>query len=175
MINEWIGKLIGQGIGNELDKVVKAYTAQKKFSGAILVARGDEILLRKGYGRANVEHDVPNKPETVFRIGSMTKPFTAILIMQLVEMGKVNLHDKLNQFVPDFPNGDRITLHHLLSNTSGIPDYIVMAEYEKIMKQRISLSDLLCYFVTSRWFSSRERTLATATVIGCCWGTSLNR
>ena len=78
----------------------------------------------------------------------MTKPFTAILIMQLVEMGKVTISmtNFRNQFVPDFPNGDRITLHHLLSNTSGIPDYIVMAEYEKIMKLHVNLPDLLMLF-----------------------------
>ncbi len=147
MINEWIERLKGHRIGNELHRLVNTYTEQKKFTGAVLVAQGEEVLLREGFGLANVEHDIPNRPETVFRIGSMTKPFTAILIMQLMEVGKIHLQDTLNQYVPYFPNGERITLHQLLSNTSGIPDYIVMAEYEKIMKQRISLPDLFMLFL----------------------------
>src|SRR5689334_3801455 len=146
IIEKVIGKLMGHGIRNELDTLVEAYTEQKKLSGTVLVAQGDEILLSKGYDLANVEHRIPNTSETVFRIGSMTKPFTATLIMQLVEAGKIHLHDKLSQYVPNFPNADRISLHHLLSNTSGITDYIVMPEYERIMKRRVELSELFSLF-----------------------------
>lgn len=146
MLNQWIGRLTGQHITHELHKLMKTYTEQRKFSGAVLVAKGNEILLREGYGLANVEHGVLNKPETVFRIGSMTKPFTALLIMQLVEEGKLKLQDRLNQYLPEYPIGERITVHHLLSNRSGIPDYIVMAGYEKIMKQRVCLPDLFKVF-----------------------------
>jgi CubicO group peptidase (beta-lactamase class C family) len=146
MLNQLIGRLTGQHTTHELHNLMKAYTEQRKFCGAVLVAKGNEILLREGHGLANVEHNILNKPETVFRIGSMTKPFTAILIMQLVEEGKLKLQDRLNQYLPDYPNGECITVHHLLSNTSGIPDYIVMEGYEKIMKQRVSLPELFKLF-----------------------------
>jgi hypothetical protein len=73
----FIGNLFGSKIGNELDALVQAYAVQGKFAGVVLVARKGEILLKKGYGLANREHDVPNTPQTIFRIGSMTKPFTA--------------------------------------------------------------------------------------------------
>jgi CubicO group peptidase (beta-lactamase class C family) len=112
----------------------------------VLVARGGEILLNKGYGLANREHGASNTPQTVFRIGSMTKPFTAIAIMQLAEAGRLSVQDPLSQYLPDFLNGERIRLHHLLSNTSGIEDYIIMPEYAKIMKLRVTLDDLFAFF-----------------------------
>lgn len=141
-----IGNLLGPRINRELYALVKAYTEQSKFSGSVLVARGGEVLLSKGYGMANREHDVENTPETVFRLGSMTKPFTAIAIMQLVEESRVSVEDTVSQHFPDFPNGQTITIHHLLSNTSGIPDYITMQEYEPIMTHRKSVNDLIALF-----------------------------
>ena len=141
-----IGNLFGSKIGNELDALAQAYAAQGKFSGAVLVARKGEILLKKGYGLANREHDVPNTPQTIFRIGSMTKPFTAIAIMQLVEAGQLSVDDTVSKFLPDFPNGERITVHHLLSNRSGIRDYILMPEYNAIKKQRVSTEQLIGLF-----------------------------
>lgn len=141
-----IGNLLGQRLNYELDALVKAYTQQNKFSGAVLVARGDKVLLSKGYGLANREHNVENTPQTVFRLGSMTKPFTAIAIMQLVEEGRVSVEDTASQYFPDFPNGQIITIHHLLSNTSGIPDYITLPEYELIMTHRKSVNELIALF-----------------------------
>jgi len=146
MIREWIGGLLGQRTERELDALVKAYTDQGKFSGVVLVARGEEILLRKAYGSANFEYAVANTPETVFRIGSMTKPFTALAIMQLVEAEKLSINDPVSKFLPDFSNGKQIALHHLLSNTSGIPDYIIMPEYQKISKNHLTTQDLIALF-----------------------------
>ncbi len=141
-----IGNLLGQRTNRELDVLVKAYTRQGKFSGAVLVAHRDEVLLSKGYGMANREHDVENTPETVFRLGSMTKPFTAIAIMQLVEEDRISVEDTVSQYFPDFPNGQTMTIHHLLSNTSGIPDYITMQEYEPIMTHHKSVKELIALF-----------------------------
>ncbi|MBZ0285682.1 MAG: serine hydrolase [Anaerolineae bacterium] len=141
-----ISGLFGNRAGNAYDVLVKAYTDQGKFSGAVLVARGGEVLFRKAYGLANREHNAPNTPETPFRIGSMTKPFTAIAIMQLAEKGVLSEQDSLAKYVPDYPHGERITLHHLMTNTSGIPDYIMMPEYEPIKKQHISTTELIAVF-----------------------------
>jgi CubicO group peptidase (beta-lactamase class C family) len=93
------------------------------FSGAVLVAQKGTIILSKGYGFANYEHDIPNTPQTKFRIASMTKPFTAAAIMRLQEKNLLSVHDLLSKYIPDYPNGDKITLHHLLTHTSGIPNY----------------------------------------------------
>src|SRR5258708_10666419 len=82
-------------------------------------------ILRKGYGEANMESHVPNAPDTRFRLGSITKQFTATLVMQMVEKGQINLNAPVANYLPDYPkpNGDRITIHQLLNHTSGIPGY----------------------------------------------------
>ncbi len=141
-----IGGLFGQTTNRDIDTLVRTYTEQRKFSGSVLVARNGAILLSKGYGIANLEHDIPNVSETVFRIGSMTKPFTAIAIMQLAEAGQLSVNDRLDKYLPDFPNAERITIHQLLSNTSGIPDYIITPGYQKIATQHISTEALIGLF-----------------------------
>lgn len=146
VIREWISKLLGERSEGQMDTLLKAYTRQGKFSGSVLVAQHGEILFSKGYGLANREDNVPNMPHTVFRIGSMSKSFTAIAIMQLVEGGYLALHEPISKYLPDLPNGDRITPHHLLSNTSGIPDYIIMPEYQDIAKRHVTPAELTTLF-----------------------------
>src|ERR1700690_4362654 len=90
---------------------------------AVLVAQNGKILFEKGYGLADREHDVPVTPQTIFRIGSMTKQFTATAILKLQEEGKLSVDDKLSKYIPDFPRGDEVTLRHLLTHTSGIRNY----------------------------------------------------
>jgi D-alanyl-D-alanine carboxypeptidase len=91
---------------------------------AVLVARGDTVLFRGARGLADMERKLPLRPESVFRIGSATKQFTAAGLLTLVEAGKVRLDDPLSKYVPDFPGGDRITVLQLLNHTSGLGDYI---------------------------------------------------
>jgi CubicO group peptidase (beta-lactamase class C family) len=141
-----LGSLIGQNVTAELDALAKAYVAAGKFTGTVLVAKAGKALLSEGYGLANREHNAPNTSQTVFRIGSMTKPFTALLVMQQVVAGKLTLEDRVSHFLPDFPHGERLTLHHLLSNRSGIPDYIAMPEYGRAIKQHLSTTDLIGLF-----------------------------
>ncbi len=90
---------------------------------AVLVAQNGKILFEKGYGLADREHDVLVTPQTSFRIGSMTKQFTASAILKLQEEGKLNVEDKLSKYIPDFPRGNDVTLRQLLTHTSGIHDY----------------------------------------------------
>jgi CubicO group peptidase (beta-lactamase class C family) len=90
---------------------------------AVLVAQNGKILFEKGYGLADLEHHVPVIPQTTFRIGSITKQFTAAAILKLQEEGKLSLDDKLSKYIPDFPRGDEVTLRQLLTHTSGIHDY----------------------------------------------------
>lgn len=97
------------------------------FSGVVLLARGDRVLLARAYGWASREHDVPNTLETRFRIGSMTKMFTAVAIAQLAERGRLSLDDPVAKYLPDFPDSvtaREIRIKHLLTHTSGLGDYL---------------------------------------------------
>lgn len=99
------------------------------FTGAVLIAKDDKVLLRAGYGMANREWNMPNGPGVKYRIASISKQFTAFCIMKLVEEGKLKLDDKLSKFVPDFPKGDSVTIQMLLTHTSGIVNMGNLPEY----------------------------------------------
>jgi CubicO group peptidase (beta-lactamase class C family) len=109
----------------EIDRLVTKYNQLRQFNGAVLVADEKGIVHKKGYGQANFEWQLPNTPDTKFRLGSITKQFTSMVIMQLVAEGKLQLDDKLTKHLPDYrkDTGDRITISHLLNHTSGIPSY----------------------------------------------------
>ena len=109
----------------KIDALVGQYVANRQFNGTVLVAEKGQVIFKKGYGMANMEWDIANAPDTKFRLGSITKQFTAMLIMQLVEKGKLTLTGKITDYLPDYPKatGDKITIHHLLTHTSGIPNY----------------------------------------------------
>jgi CubicO group peptidase (beta-lactamase class C family) len=110
-------------LGRRLDQIADSYTPENAFMGTVLVARGDEILLNKGFGKANIEQNSLNGPDTKFRIGSLTKQFTAVLILLLQQDGKLRLEDPIRKYLPDAPRGwDRITLVELLGHNSGIPE-----------------------------------------------------
>jgi CubicO group peptidase (beta-lactamase class C family) len=101
---------------------LQEHLATGKFMGAALVARGDEVLYQGGYGSSNLELDVPNSPETEFRLGSLTKQFTAAAILQLQDQRLLNVNDTLDKYLPGAPHAGEVTLHQLLSHSSGIPD-----------------------------------------------------
>jgi len=106
------------------DQFVQAFVDQKRFQGAALLAREGKPISRKSYGMANLEWDIPNTPDTKFRLGSITKQFTSALILQLVEQGKLKLDDSIRKYYPDAPAAwQPVTIHHLLSHESGIPSY----------------------------------------------------
>jgi len=121
----------GQDIKIKLDSYVGAFAEQEKFSGSVLVARNGNLLLSKGYGQANYELDAPNNPQTKFRIASITKQFTAMAIIQLQEKGLINVEDKLHKYILDYPNGEKISIHHLLTHRSGIPDYCQLGNFQE--------------------------------------------
>ena len=114
----------------EVDAYVQPYIKVGGFHGAILIAKDGEILLKKAYGMANYEHDVPNTPQTKFQIASVSKNFTATAIMTLQERGQLNTQDPLDRYIPDYPNGDRITIHHVLTHSSGIPNVNEFPDYD---------------------------------------------
>jgi CubicO group peptidase (beta-lactamase class C family) len=116
-----------------MDQIVQSYAADKKFMGTVLVAHGDEVVFDKAYGYANLEWDVPNTPATKFRLGSITKQFTAASILLLEERGKLNINDPVKKYMPDAPaTWDKITILHLLTHTSGVADFTRFPDYPKI-------------------------------------------
>src|SRR5690349_16354599 len=120
-----INSLAQNGASTKLDEYMQSEMKSQQIPGvSVAVIKDGRIILAKGYGFANVEHQVPVKPETIFQSGSMGKQFTATAVMMLVEEGKLALDDKLNKYFPDAPEGWRnITIRHLLTHTSGMTDY----------------------------------------------------
>lgn len=116
-----------------MDQIVHSYVADHKFMGTVLVARGDQVMFDKAYGSANLEWDVANTPTTKFRLGSVTKQFTAASILLLEERGKLSVSDPVKKYMPDAPAAwDKITIFHLLTHTSGVPDFTRFPDYSKI-------------------------------------------
>jgi CubicO group peptidase (beta-lactamase class C family) len=109
----------------EIDKLLTTYVDYGQFNGSILVAEKGNIIYKEGFGYANMEWKIPNTPDTKFRLASITKQFTATLIMQLVDQGKIDLDGKLSTYLPYYrkDTGDKVTIHQLLTHTSGIPSY----------------------------------------------------
>ena len=122
-----------------LDEYIQAQADLGNFSGAVLVAQKSRVVLRKAYGFANYELDVPNTPIMKFRIGSITKQFTAVAIMQLQERGLLNVNDPLIKYIPDYPRANEITIHHLLTHSAGIPNITALPDAEVMMKQPTTL------------------------------------
>ncbi len=107
-----------------MQQVIQNYVDNKSFMGAVLVAEKDEVLLSQGYGLADLEWDVANSPTTKFRIGSITKQFTAACVLLLQERGMVRLDAPVKTYLPDAPKAwDKITVYNLMTHTSGIPNF----------------------------------------------------
>jgi len=109
----------------KIDEVIRLANSYGQFNGAVLVADNGKVIYRKGVGYANMEWNIPNEADTKFRLGSITKQFTAMLILQMVEQDKIKLDGKLSDYLPDYrkDTGERVTVHQLLTHTSGIPSY----------------------------------------------------
>lgn len=114
-----------QDKAKQIEDLLAKYTEYGQFNGSALVAENGKVILKKGFGLANMEWNIPNQPDTKFRLGSITKQFTALLIVKLAEEGKLKLDVPITTYLPDYPkeNGDIITIHNLLTHTSGIPNY----------------------------------------------------
>jgi CubicO group peptidase (beta-lactamase class C family) len=115
---------LAQDVNAKFDEYLTAITKQGRFTGSVLVAREGKVVFSKGYGMANLEFDIPNTPNTKFRLGSVTKQFTAASILLLQERGKLNVQDPICKYVENCPKTwEPVTVHHLLTHTSGIHSY----------------------------------------------------
>ena len=126
-----------------VDSIFEEATQGDSPGAAVLVAKDGEILYQKGFGFANLEESIPVTPETKFRIGSITKQFTAAAILKLQEDGLLSVNDPLSKFIPDYPRGDEVTIHHLLTHTSGIHSYTSMPEFYKTIMEEANSEDLI--------------------------------
>ncbi len=109
----------------QIENLMDTYFQYGKFNGSYLVAEKGKIIVEKGLGYANMEWEIPNAPDTKFRLASITKQFTAMAIMQLAEQGKIELDGKISDYLPYYrkDTGQKVTIHQLLSHSSGIPNY----------------------------------------------------
>ena len=113
-----------------MEQVIQARVDNKTFMGSVLVARGDEVMLSEGYGSANLEWNIANTPSTKFRLGSITKQFTAAAILLLAERGKLALEDPVKKHWPDAPAAwDAVTIFHLLTHSAGIANVTSNADF----------------------------------------------
>jgi CubicO group peptidase (beta-lactamase class C family) len=136
--------VINQRLAEEATHHMNTVSDPVSFSGAVLIAKKGEILFSKAYGMADLEHNNPNTLKTKFRIGSLTKPFTATSIMQLVERNLLDVQDKVTKFIPDYTFGNEITIHQLLTHTSGIPNFTSFPEFRaRIEKNYIKPLDFI--------------------------------
>lgn len=139
-----VNKQMLDKIRRNIDKYINELVENDKFSGVILVSVKGEKIISQGFGMANYELDVPNTAKTKFRIGSVTKQFTAVAIMQLYEKGLLSLDDTLDKYIPYYPKGDKVTIHHLLTHTSGIFNHTSIEGFmEKIMRTKHSVEELI--------------------------------
>jgi CubicO group peptidase (beta-lactamase class C family) len=136
-----------QTLEEKVDEYIDPLIQMEKFSGSILIAQKGEILFSKGYGMANYEHNVPNTSHTKFRMGSLTKQFTAMAIMQLQEKGLLDVEGPIIKYFPDYPEaGKIITIHHLLTHTSGIPSFTGFPDFQKTSMMPSSLEETIARF-----------------------------
>jgi CubicO group peptidase (beta-lactamase class C family) len=131
----------------KVDELLGAHVEINDFHGTVLLARDGKPLVAKGYGYANIEWQIPNRTDTRFRIGSVTKQFTSMLIMQLREAGKVKIEDSVCVYVTPCPEAwTPVTIHHLLTHTSGIPSYTGLAEWRKVNMVPKTIDEMIGFF-----------------------------
>lgn len=121
----------------QIDQLIKTYENENQFSGSVLVAEKGKIIFEKSYGYRDAPKMKRNTNNSLYRIYSTTKIFTAIVILKLEEQGKLSLDDKISKYFPDYPKGDSITIKNMLSHTSGIPEVDETADEKDLLKHLV--------------------------------------
>ena len=137
-----------QDLTPQFDAYLAAAHHAGRFDGTVVVADGDEVIYERGVGLADRSWGVANAPDTRFRIASLTKQFTAALVLQLVEAGDLDLDAAVTRVLPDYPaaQGDRVTVHHLLSQTSGIPEHLGLPGFDDMKRRPYAPDSFLAVF-----------------------------
>lgn len=132
---------------DQIESMLTNEYPEREPGSAVLIAKSGEIVLHNAYGQANIELDVPMDRQMVFEIGSITKQFTAMAILMLMEQGKLKLNNPVSKYLVDYPNGDRITIHNLLTHTSGITRTIKQNPWnETVRKKDFEPLEFIDYF-----------------------------
>jgi CubicO group peptidase (beta-lactamase class C family) len=111
-----------EDLAAQIDAYVKPFVETNNLSGVVFVSRGEQMLFQKAYGLANPAYEVRNTSQTRFHIASISKSFTAAAVLLLEERGRLSVSDPVSKFLPDYPNGDKIRLEHLLTHSAGLPN-----------------------------------------------------
>jgi CubicO group peptidase (beta-lactamase class C family) len=114
--------------------------------GVFMVAQKGKIIYQKAFGKANLELNADLNTDNVFELGSMTKQFTAVAILMLEQQGKLNVNDPVSKYISDYPSGDKITIHHLLTHTSGIKDFTKMKALSAIAQKEMTPKMMVDFF-----------------------------
>jgi CubicO group peptidase (beta-lactamase class C family) len=134
-------------LGAAIDELVKKTYRAGEPGAAVIVVKDGKTVFRKGYGMANMELGVPIEPDMIFRLGSITKQFTAVAILMLAEQGKLSISDEITKYLPDYPTrGHKITIEHLLTHTSGIKSYTSIPEWRAQWRKDVPLKEMIDLF-----------------------------
>ena len=134
-------------VTTKAEAYLSALSALDRFSGSALIGHDGAILFAKGFGFANREHNVPNTPQTRFRLASVSKQFTAVAALLLAERGKWDLHAPIRTYAPDYPSAwGGVTPHHLLNHTSGIPSYTSFLDWATTARQTLTITEMVALF-----------------------------
>jgi len=138
---------LSKKLETKIDSLIRTeFNDQNGPGGVFVVTQKGKSLYRKAFGKANLELDVNMTPENVFQIGSMTKQFTAVAILMLEEQGKLNVNDAVSKYSKDYPSGDKITIHHLLTHTSGIKEFTKMKSLSSIAQKEMKPEMVVDFF-----------------------------
>lgn len=138
---------VAQNLETKIDSLILTiFNGKNDPGGVFMVAQNGKIIYEKGFGKANLELDANLTPQSVFQLGSMTKQFTAIAILMLEEQGKLNVEDPVSKYLPDYPSGEKIILHHLLTHTSGIKDFTKMKSLSDITQKEMTPKMMVDFF-----------------------------
>jgi CubicO group peptidase (beta-lactamase class C family) len=136
-----------KSVAVQADEYLNGLVKEDRFSGAVLLSRNGKIVLSKGYGLANRETGTPNSPRTKLRLGSLTKQFTAAAVLMLQERGKLRTSESVCKYVSDCPKAwEAVTIHHLLTHTSGIPSYTGLPDFRKLSVYPATPTELIARF-----------------------------
>ena len=142
---------LAQDKAAKIQEVLSLAHKYRQFNGTALVAENGKVIHKQGYGLANMEWNIPNTPDTRFRLGSITKQFTAALTLQLIEQGKLKLDGKISDYLPDYRKdiGQKVTIHHLLTHTSGIPSYTSQPGFfENVSRNPYKVADFVTKYAS---------------------------
>ncbi|WP_374465348.1 serine hydrolase domain-containing protein [Chryseobacterium sp.] len=135
------------GFEKKIDSIIQTeFGNHDEPGGVFMITKNGKNIYRKAFGKANLELNVNLTPDYVFQIGSMTKQFTAIAILMLEQQGKLNVSDPVSRYIKDYPDGDHITIHHLLTHTSGIKDFTKMKSLSSIAQKEMKPEEMVNFF-----------------------------